>query len=47
MFEAARVVRREDQIAQLIADGIVTEKSVAKDYPYLRIPKRPSRKIAT
>jgi hypothetical protein len=47
MFEAARVVRREDQIAQLIADGIVTEKSVAKDYPYLRIPKRPSRQIAT
>lgn len=39
MFEAARVVRREDQIAQWLADGVVTEKSVAKDYPYLRLPK--------
>jgi hypothetical protein len=40
MFEAARVVRREDQIAQMIADGIVTEKSVKKDFPYLRLPRR-------
>lgn len=47
MFDAARVVRREDQIAQLIADGVVTEKSVAKDYPYLRIPKRTSKQDAT
>lgn len=42
MFDAARVVRREDQIAQWLAEGIVSEKSVRKDFPYLRIPKNPA-----
>lgn len=40
MFDAARVVRREVQIAQMIADGIVTVKSVKKDFPHLRLPRK-------
>lgn len=47
MFDAARVVRREDQIAQLLADGTVTEKSVRKDFPYLRLPRKAPRQLQT
>lgn len=46
MFNAARVVRREDQIAQWLVDGVVSEKSIRKDFPYLRLPKTPAAKSA-
>lgn len=39
MFDACRVVRREDQIAHWLAAGVVSETSIRKDFPYLRLPK--------
>lgn len=39
MFDRARAVRREDQISEWLRAGIVSEKSIRKDFPYLRIPK--------
>jgi hypothetical protein len=39
MFNRARAVRREDQISKWLLAGIVSEKSIRKDFPYLRIPK--------
>jgi hypothetical protein len=39
MFDRARAIRREDQISGWLRAGIVSEKSIRKDFPYLRIPK--------